>query len=63
MSDKTRAKILEADLVTKEGVNAKLNFFINFDRFIEDHTGVNIGLWLKKIHKKDTINPSYILNH
>ena len=45
MSDKTRAKILDADLVTKEGANAKLNFFINFNRFIENHTGVNIGLW------------------
>ena len=44
LSDKTRAKIPDTDIVTKEGVKAKLNFVINFESFIEDHTGVKIGL-------------------
>ena len=38
MSDKNRAKVLDADIVTKEGATAKQNFVIDFDRFIEDHT-------------------------
>ena len=33
-----------ANLVSKEEIKAKLNFFINFERYIEDHTGVNIRL-------------------
>ena len=30
LSEKTSAKITDADLVTKEGAKAKLNFVINF---------------------------------
>ena len=47
----------------KEGVKYKLNFVINFERYVEEHTGVNIRLWLNKRHKKATIKPSYVGHH
>ena len=46
LSDKTSAKIPDSYFVTKERGEAKLNFVINFERFIEDHTGFNIRIWL-----------------
>ena len=63
LSDKTRAKIPDDDIVTKEGAKAKLKFVINLDSFIDDHIGFNIILWLNKILKKYTINPSYVGYH
>ena len=45
MSEKIRTKNSYADIFTKEGAKAKLNFVINFERFIEENIGVNIGLW------------------
>ena len=59
MSEKIRTKNSYADIFTKEGAKAKLNFVINFERFIEENTGVNIGLWLNKIYKKDNIKTSF----
>ena len=55
MSGKTRAKISDSDLVTKKGEKSKLHFFIKFERFIEENTGLNIGIWLNKSHNKATI--------
>ena len=60
LSYKNRAKIPYADLVTKEGEKAYLNFVINLERFIEDHSGVRIGIRLNKSHNKSTINTSYV---
>ena len=34
LSDKTRENITDADIFTKEGAKAKLNFVINFEHFI-----------------------------
>ena len=42
---------------------AKLTFIINFEHFTEEHTGVNIGRWLDKSHKKANIKPSYVGHH
>ena len=63
LSEKTRAKTADTGIITKEGGKSKLNFVINFEIFIEDYTGFNILIWLKKIHKKATTKPSYVGHH
>ena len=57
LSDKTRSKITDADIVTKEGAKSNLNSVINFEIFIEDNTGFNILIWLKKSTRKILPSP------
>ena len=36
---------------------------MNFEIFTKENIGVNIGKWIDKIHKDDSVKPSYIGNH
>lgn len=63
ISNKTRSKIPDSELIDKDGIKAKLDFVISFEHFTETHTGANIGKWLVKSHKKAAVKPSYVGHH
>lgn len=63
ISDKTCASIPDEDLINRDGIKAKLDFVVNFERFRAEHMGKNIGKWLDKSHKEAGIQPSYIGHH